>query len=116
MKIFQNSAILFISLIIFIFGGYFFYQLKNFIFGPSFNIAGLKEYTVVYGPFFVVEGNAKNIFVFYLNGRKVFMDKEGNFKEKMVLASGSNILEFKARDKFGHEATKYYHLFNKNVD
>ncbi len=105
---------MFISFLALIFAGYLFYQMKNFILGPRINILNLKEYSTVDDSFFTAEGSAKNIFNFYLNGRKIFVDKNGNFKEKMVLASGSNILEFKAEDKFGHQIIKYYHIFNKN--
>lgn len=104
--------IMFISFFVFVFVVYLFYQLKDFILGPRINILNLKEYAAVDNSFFIVEGKMKNIFDFYLNGRKVFIDKDGNFKEKMVLASGPNILEFKARDKFGHQIIKYYHIFN----
>jgi len=110
----SRPALLFIFLIVFIFGGYFLYQLKSFLFGPQIIVNNLKEYSAAAEPFFEIQGTAKNISEFYLNGRKIFTDTEGNFKENFLLANGMNTLQLKTKDKFGNQIARYYYVVLKS--
>jgi hypothetical protein len=47
-----------------------------------------------------VEGRARNIAYLNLNDRPIFTDKNGYFKEKIILSPGYNIIKLDARDKF----------------
>jgi hypothetical protein len=47
-----------------------------------------------------VTGNARNISYINLNDRPIFTDKDGNFKEKLLLSPGYNIIKLDAKDKF----------------
>ncbi len=57
-----------------------------------------------------VTGNAKNATSLTLNGREISIDREGNFGETIALLSGYNIINIKARDKFGYIDEKNYKL------
>lgn len=106
-----NGGYLFVVLAVFLFGGYFFYQLRNFLVGPKISIVNLEEYGATNDPFFEIKGKAKNVSNLNLNGRKIFTDRNGYFKENLLLAPGTNFLQLKAEDKFGRELTKQYHIF-----
>lgn len=109
-KIFKKIN-LFIFIIIFIFGGYLIYQSKDFLLGPRISVKNLAEYSAADNQFFEIEGGAKNISEFYLNARKIFTDKKGNFKENLLLAKGANFIQLKAEDKFGNQAIKNFYVF-----
>ena len=38
-----------------------------------------------------------------MNGRPIYTDENGDFEEELILASGLNIIELKARSRFGRE-------------
>lgn len=53
-------------------------------------------------PLVKVIGNAKNATYISLNGREIFIDKEGNFSENVALLPGLSVITLSAEDKFGH--------------
>lgn len=115
-KVIKNlikRGFLFFFFIILVFGGYFLFQFKNYFSGPKIALNNLKEWTKTSDPFFEIKGTAKNFSEFYLNGRKIFTRENGFFKEDFVLASGLNIVQLKAHDKFGHKLEKYYYVVYK---
>lgn len=88
--------------------------MKSFLSGPQILVKDLKEWNEANSNFFEVNGIVKNISSFYFNGRKVFVDKEGNFYENLILARGINYLKFSAEDKFGNKKEKiFYVVYNK---
>ncbi len=48
-----------------------------------------------------LEGQAKNIVRITLNGRPIFTDKHGNFKEALVLENGYTVATLRAEDRYG---------------
>ena len=48
-----------------------------------------------------------------MNDRKIFIDQQGNFKEKILLSYGYNIITMKANDKFGRNTKKKLELIYK---
>lgn len=54
----------------------------------------------------IIKGIAKNIKTISLNGRDIFLDKEGNFIEKLLMSPGYNIISIKAEDRFGKQISK----------
>lgn len=77
------------------------YDIKN---GESFT-----------NPSITFSGMAKNSKALYLNGREIFVDKDWNFKESLILNPGYNIIEVKAFDKFDGSITKNYQLISSPV-
>ena len=49
----------------------------------------------------ILEGTAANITNLSLNGRQIFTDPTGNFKEALVLENGYTIATIAARDRYG---------------
>ena len=50
-----------------------------------------------------LEGNAFNITHLWLNDRQIFTDKNGEFKEALVLENGYTIATLRAKDRYGRE-------------
>lgn len=48
-----------------------------------------------------VSGYAKNATFISLNGREIFIDKDGKFSEAISLISGFSVVTIKVEDKFG---------------
>jgi hypothetical protein len=57
-----------------------------------------------------VEGNAKNSVLLVLNGREIFIDKEGNFSESIGLLPGFSVISIEAEDKFGKNKKEKFSL------
>jgi len=57
-----------------------------------------------------VKGNAKNATHLSLNGREIFIDKEGSFTEPVALLPGFSVMTLEAQDKFGNKAEKKFEL------
>ncbi len=99
-------------LFVFLFG-YTFYEIQRVIFGPSIEVIYPATGTSVSDSLLEISGVAKNIKDITLNGRSIFMDEEGNFKEKILLSYGYNALELKASDKFGSNTEKVVEVVYK---
>lgn len=55
-------------------------------------------------------GNAKNAILLTLDGREISVDLSGNFNETIALLPGYNIINIRAKDKFGNVDEKNYKL------
>lgn len=59
-------------------------------------------------------GRVKNVSYLYLNGRPIFADTSGKFKEKIILAEGYNSIFIEARDRIGKNKSSLLEIvFNK---
>ncbi len=85
------------------FGIYGAYKARGFMAGPEIALESPRNGEVAANSYVNVKGRAKNIASISLNGRMIFVDENGNFKENLLLARGYNIMEVKAVDKFGKE-------------
>ncbi|MEW5907571.1 MAG: hypothetical protein AB1643_00065 [Patescibacteria group bacterium] len=99
-RLFFNLGI--IAVLVITFSVYGIYKAKNFLIGPRINIDSPKDGEIVSSEFIEIRGTAKNISGLYLNGRRVFTDENGFFKEGLLIAQGYNIIEINAVDKFNH--------------
>lgn len=61
-----------------------------------------------------VKGVAKNATLLTLNGREIFIDKQGNFEEDIAFPSGFSVVTLLARDSSGKNAEKTFELYTKN--
>lgn len=50
-----------------------------------------------------IEGEAHNVVTITLNGRDIFVDEQGFFRESLVLPEGYTIMSIKAKDRYGRE-------------
>ncbi|MES2023822.1 MAG: hypothetical protein V4439_04005 [Patescibacteria group bacterium] len=97
---------LFFVLIIF----YAFFTSENLIFGVKIKNVNIVDGAKVENNILEVKGTAKNAVELSLNGRDISVDQGGNFNETIILLSGYNIIDIKAKDKFGNVDEKNYKL------
>lgn len=63
-----------------------------------------------------IKGNAKNATYLSLNGREIFIDKDGTFSEPMALLPGLSVVTIDAQDKFGNGSEKKFEvMYQKNT-
>lgn len=62
-----------------------------------------------------IKGNAKNATYITLNGREIFIDREGNFSEPVVLIPGFSVITIDTQDKFGKTDEKKFQLVYKET-
>ena len=79
------------------------YKAKDFLVGPKIVIESPLDGQTISNSYLEIRGAAKNVSLLYLNGRQIFTDQNGNFKENLLLARGYNILQIEAKDKFNRE-------------
>ncbi len=76
------------------------FQAQKIIRGPVIKIYSPQNGSTYSKALIEIEGLAQNIAHINLNGRKIFTDKNGYFKEKLLLSPGYNIIKLDAEDKF----------------
>ncbi len=57
-----------------------------------------------------VSGKAAKAINLTLNGREIFIDKEGNFSESIAMLPGFSVVTINARDKFGKTAEQKFEI------
>ncbi len=80
---------------------YISYQARFLLQGPVVTLEALES--VQTRTAVTVKGNAQNIVAITLNGRPIFTDESGNFKEALILENGYTIMTLRAEDRFGRE-------------
>ena len=60
-----------------------------------------------------LQGHARNVSFLTLNGRQIFTDEKGIFRESLLLEDGYNIMTLEAKDRFGHTVEKRLELVYK---
>jgi hypothetical protein len=98
-----------IVIIICAIGGYAGFQSKKIISGPQITIQSPST-TSANDSAVDVSGVVKNVSVVTLNDRLIPIDETGQFKEKILLYPGYNVIKLKATDKFGACVTKELQL------
>lgn len=87
--------------------GYSLFSARHIIKGPTIVIESPQNGELLKNNFLELKGRSENLNYITLNDRQIFIDDEGNFKEKLILYEGENTLKFYGKDKFGRETTKY---------
>lgn len=100
---FKTTIVIFLVAVFCIYG---LYKSRIFLEGPEISFEFPKNYQTVSDPCLEIKGMAKNIAVLYLNGRQIFTDETGFFKEGLLLAQGYNIIEVASKDKFNRDIKK----------
>ena len=95
---FKIGAILIFVLIFTVYG---LYKARGFLAGPKIKINEPENGQVFQNSLISVNGKAENVALIYLNGRQIFTDENGLFKESLLLAKGYGIITIEAKDKFG---------------
>jgi len=106
-KILQISSLSVFFLLIII---YAFFGSHNLIFGVKIKNVNIIDGTKITTGVLEVTGNAKNAVNLTLNGREISIDQKGDFDETIVLLIGYNVINIKAKDKFGYSDEKNYKI------
>ena len=88
------------TLIVILVGFYAYWQSKDYIEGSRITFFEPKDGSSVQTEAVIIEGNAKNIAYISLNDSPIFVDSKGDFREKILLLDGYNIISVKAQDRF----------------
>lgn len=78
---------------------YVLYQARFLLEGPRITVEELP--TVHTERLVTLHGKARNIVHITLNGRQIYTDKDGNFKEALVLENGYTVTTLVAQDRYG---------------
>lgn len=57
-----------------------------------------------------IKGNASKAVYLSLNGREIFIEKNGDFSESIAMLPGFSIVTLNAKDKFGKTAEKKFEI------
>jgi hypothetical protein len=90
--------------------GYGFFQARDIITGPKITILSPKNGENLPNPLVTITGLATNINRISLNDRQIFVDKSGNFSEKLLVPAGYTIIKIEVQDKFGRTIKKLIEL------
>lgn len=93
--------------------GYGGWRAKSLVEGPDLVIASPLSGTLVAESLVEVRGKATNISFLTLNDGAIFTDEAGEFREKVLLSYGYNVMTLKAKDRFGRSVTKTLELIYK---
>ena len=85
---------------------YSLFQAQKIINGPIIDISSPKDGATYTSPLIEVQGKAENVAYLSLDGRQIFTDKDGNFKENLLLAPGLNVIQLDGIDKFKSKTKK----------
>lgn len=91
-----------ISMVTILFVGYAVFQARFILAGPVVTLQNVPE-SIQNQRLINLEGIAENIVFLTLNGRQIYTDKNGYFKEALVLENGYTIATLQAHDRYGHE-------------
>lgn len=101
----SSFALLFLLIL-----GYGLFQARNLIAGPEISVSTPKNGDNLTSPLVIISGLATNVAFISLDDRQIFVDKHGNFSEKLLVPSGYSTIKLSAQDKFGRTTQKLLQL------
>ena len=96
-SILRISLISLLGLVIIVYSGF---QAQKLITGPVIDIYTPENGATYNQTLIEIYGKARNVAYLNLNDRPIFTDKDGYFREKLLLSPGYNIIKLDAMDKF----------------
>lgn len=113
----QNAVSILRIVLISLFGlvivGYSLFQAQKLLTGPVLDVYNPQNGTTYNQVLIEISGRAQNISYLNLDDRPIFTDKDGYFKEKLLLSPGYNIIKLDAIDKFKKYTEKKLELILK---
>jgi hypothetical protein len=98
------------ALLFLIIASYTYYKTRDLLRGVVLSVNGITDGETFTEPEVSLTGSAKNALMLSINGREIFIDRNANFSENLLLLPGYNIVAIKAEDKFGKKAEKDYQV------
>ena len=93
---------------LFAFIGFFGYEKMSFIFrGVKIQAQIVQDGSSTLA---TVKGVAEKATHITLNGREIFIDKDGNFSESIAMLPGFSVVTLNAKDKFGKTSQKKFEV------
>lgn len=89
---------------------YAYFQSREYVRGPVLAIEEPLNGSSSTTSLITLVGRAHNISFLTLNGRRIFTDEQGRFRESLLLPEGYSIMTLEAKDRFGHRAEKRLEL------
>ncbi|TSC67528.1 MAG: XRE family transcriptional regulator [Parcubacteria group bacterium Gr01-1014_73] len=93
--------------------GYALYETWNYFSGPTISVLSPNNGATLNEPLLEIQGVVKNAATVFLNGRRILTNDKGEFKERLLLAEGYNIISLKTEDKFKRTAEQRLELVYK---
>lgn len=79
---------------------YAYFEGRNYVSGPQIYVSKPKNYEQIRNNLINIEGQTKNIKNLSLNDKNISIDEKGNFKEKILMPNGYNLILIKGSDRF----------------
>lgn len=95
---------------------YAYLQSREYLRGPVIAIMEPEGGSISTTSRITLRGSSKNISFLTLNGRQIFTDEQGRFRESLFLSDGYNIMTLEAKDRFGHSVEKRLELVYKPLE
>jgi transcriptional regulator with XRE-family HTH domain len=97
----KSLSVIFVSLIIIIAAGYFFYQISFLIGAPTIDLKEPAVDLITQKTDIIVMGKTEPGVILTINGQQVFTDLDGNFERTINLSEGINLIKIEATNRFG---------------
>ncbi len=101
------------TLIALIIVGYAVNRSAAFIAGPVLSVDFPTNGETLEKPVVLLRGYAENIASLTVNGRRIFTNEEGTFRDSLLLLPGYNVITVVAKDRFDRETKKVLHVILK---
>jgi len=88
------------------------FEMRKVITGPELTFKHDKFYAEYADNSFLIAGQTENVKDLYISDKKLLMDKQGNFKEKVLLYNGINNIQIKAYDRFNQETVETITIYH----
>lgn len=95
--------------------GYAYFRTRDLVEGAEITIYEPKNYSAFTDSEFQLKGKITNSSAVFVNDRKIFLDIQGNFNEKLLLLPGYNIITLRTEDKFKRETERKLELVYKEI-
>jgi hypothetical protein len=89
---------------------YAIFRSLNYIHGPVIEIFQPLDGSAIASTTATIIGRADRVNSLTMNGKTIFIDESGNFKETLVMFPGINIITFSAHDQFGRTVHRQLQL------
>lgn len=89
------------------------YETRDIIRGPIISVTNPQTGYVATSSVVQLSGNAQNISYLSFNGKSIYVDIAGDFREKLLVPEGYTILELRATDRFNREAVRHIRIIRQ---
>lgn len=92
------------------------FQAHDILRGVPLRVVGIESGREYIESVLPISGNALRATKIAINGRDIYIDKKGNFKESLLLPAGYSIVTIETKDKFGKSAVDTYQVYRKGSE